>query len=185
MMGLSPVPSRFAPGFDLTDQGGHPTSLASFKGEVVVLTFMDSHCVDICPLVSQEFIDAYHDLGPAAGHVVLVAVNVNPHHAAISDVAEFSAAHGLGTISSWRFVTGPVSMLQQVWSAYNVDVETSGSNAQLIHSSLIYFIDPTGRERYLAAPTDDHTASGASFLPARQLLAWGQGIAEVARTLGS
>jgi cytochrome oxidase Cu insertion factor (SCO1/SenC/PrrC family) len=78
LMGLTPVPGRAAPAFSLTDQDGHTLTLASFRGHPVVLEFMDPHCVDICPIVSQEFIDAYHDLGGAASRAVFVAVNVNP-----------------------------------------------------------------------------------------------------------
>ena len=40
---------------------------ANRRGHAVVLEFMDPHCTDVCPLVSAEFIDAYHDLGGAAG----------------------------------------------------------------------------------------------------------------------
>jgi hypothetical protein len=40
-----------------------------------------------------------------------------------------------------------------------------------------------GRERYLASPMVDHTSAGSSYLPADQLTAWGQGIAQVARQL--
>jgi hypothetical protein len=47
----------------------------------------------------------------------------------------------------------------------------------------MYFIDRRGRERYLASPMADHTAAGSSYLPADQLTAWGQGIAQVARQL--
>ena len=63
LMQLSPVPATRAPGFTLTDQQGHTMSLASLRGKVVVLEFMDPHCTDICPIVSQEFVDAYHKLG--------------------------------------------------------------------------------------------------------------------------
>ena len=54
LMQLSPVPGARAPGFTLTDQNGHTMSLASLRGKVVVLEFMDPHCTDICPIVSQE-----------------------------------------------------------------------------------------------------------------------------------
>jgi len=47
----------------------------------------------------------------------------------------------------------------------------------------MYFIDPQGRERFLAYPMVDHTASGSSYLPEGQLTSWGQGIALVARQL--
>ena len=38
-----------------------------------------------------------------------------------------------------------------------------------MHSSQMYFIDRQGRERFVADPMVDHTASGSSYLPAGQL----------------
>jgi hypothetical protein len=55
-MGLAPVPARPAPGFTLADQDGRTMPLSGWRGKVVVLEFMDPHCTDICPLVSQEFV---------------------------------------------------------------------------------------------------------------------------------
>jgi cytochrome oxidase Cu insertion factor (SCO1/SenC/PrrC family) len=95
LMQLSPVPPTRAPGFTLTDQATHTLSLASLRGRVVVLEFMDPHCTDICPIVSQEFIDAYRDLGSRASGVVFLAVNVNRYHLRVADVAAFSAEQRL------------------------------------------------------------------------------------------
>src|SRR6266851_3050003 len=122
LMQLSPVPGVRAPGFTLTDQRGHTMSLASLHGKVVVLEFMDPHCTDICPIVSQEFIDAYHQLGARAGKVVFAAINVNQYHATVADMAAFSGAHRLTTIPGWHFFTGPVPALQTAWRDYNVQV---------------------------------------------------------------
>jgi cytochrome oxidase Cu insertion factor (SCO1/SenC/PrrC family) len=183
LMALSPVPGKLAPNFTLTDQNGRTLSLADFRGHAVVLEFMDTHCVDICPIVSQEFVDAYHDLGTAAPNVVFVAVNVNEYHAAVSDVATFSHAHQLTTIPTWHFFTGAVSDLHAVWNDYGVLVQAPSPNADIIHSSFVFFIGPDGHERYLANPTDDHTSSGAAYLPAGSLASWGQGIALVSRSL--
>jgi len=47
----------------------------------------------------------------------------------------------------------------------------------------MYFIDRQGRERYLASPMVDHTSAGSAYLPADELTAWAQGIAQVARPL--
>ena len=185
MMQLSPVPATGAPGFTLTDQAGHTVSLASFRGRVVVLEFMDPHCTDICPIVSQEFIAAYHDLGRLASQVVFVAVNVNHYHLQVADVAAFSSEQRLTTIPSWHFVTGTYPSLRAVWQAYNVSVYAPGPNADVQHSSVMYFIDRQGRQRYLASPMVDHTSAGSSYLPAGQITAWGQGIAQVARQLAS
>jgi cytochrome oxidase Cu insertion factor (SCO1/SenC/PrrC family) len=185
LMGLSPVPVRPAPEFVLTDQHGQRLSTSAFSGKVVVLEFMDSHCTDICPLVSAEFVAAYHDLGPLAGKVVFAAVNVNPYHATVRDVALFSDEHQLASIPDWHFFTGPLTSLQAVWRGYGIEVEARGPNTDVVHTSSVYFIDPQGRERYLAAPMADHTAAGAAYLPPGQIAAWGRGIALVARSLAA
>ncbi len=185
LMQLSPVPVTSAPGFTLTDQGGHTMSLAGLRGRVVVLEFMDPHCTDICPIVSQEFLDAYRDLGATAPRVVFVAVNVNRYHLQVADVAAFSDEQQLTQIRAWHFLTGSYPSLQAVWQAYQIQVDAPGPDADVIHSSQMYFIDPQGRERFLADPMVDHTASGAPYLPASQLASWGQGIALVARQLAA
>lgn len=183
LMSLSTVPHQKAPAFDLTDQHGQPLSLANLRGRVVVLEFMDSHCHDICPLVSQEFVDAYHYLGKAAKKVAFVAVDVNPYFKTPADLAAFSKEHGLDAIPSWRYLTGSMAALKKTWLDYNITIEANGPTAALVHTSLVYFIGPHGTERYLASPTDDHTKSGAAYLPPSQLASWGRGIARVARDL--
>lgn len=183
LMALSPVPAKPAPAFTLVDQHGRTLSLRSFRGRAVVLEFMDTHCTDICPIVSQEFIDAYHNLGAAAKRVVFIAVNVNKYHARVADVATFSREHQLDSIPSWHFFTGPVATLSSVWKAYGILVQAPSANADIIHSSFVFFIDPSGKERYLANPMDYHTSTGVAYLPAGQLTSWGQGIALVARSL--
>jgi cytochrome oxidase Cu insertion factor (SCO1/SenC/PrrC family) len=183
LMSLSPLPHTPAPGFTLTDQNGHRLSLASLRGKVVVLQFMDPHCTDICPIVSQEYVRAYHDLGPLASKVVFAAVNVNIYHAGVQDMAKYSRAEGLTTIPDWHFFTGPTPQLRSVWSGYHIEVRAPNPDADVVHTSVVYFIDPAGRERYIASPMVDHTKSGTAYLPAKQVVSWGHGIALVARHL--
>jgi cytochrome oxidase Cu insertion factor (SCO1/SenC/PrrC family) len=183
LMGLSALPGPVAPGFTLTDQAGRTISLASLRGHAVVLEFMDPHCTDICPLVSQEFIDAYHDLGAAASRAVFIAVNVNSYYPGVASVTAYSAEHQLTTIPSWHFFTGPLAALKAVWSAYDISVDAPSRNADVIHTSEVLFIAPSGQERYVAAPMADYTATGTAYLPAGQLAEWGQGIALVIRQL--
>jgi cytochrome oxidase Cu insertion factor (SCO1/SenC/PrrC family) len=183
LMGLAPVPARLAPGFTLTDQDGRAVPLSGLRGKVVVLEFMDPHCTDICPLVSQEFVDAYHDLGRSAPYVVFAAVNVNQYYNKVPDVLAYSRAHQLSTIPGWHFLTGPAAALQAVWRAYHVEVQAPDPDADIVHTSAVYFIGPGGTERYVADPMVDHTSSGTAYLPAGQITAWGRGIALVAKTL--
>lgn len=185
LMQLSPVQTRNAPGFTLTDQHGHTMSLSAFHGKAIVLEFMDPHCTDICPIISAEFVDAYRDLGPTAKNVVFLAVNVNPYHTRVSDMAAYSGEHGLTAVPTWHFFTGPVPALEKVWSDYNVLVQAPSPTADVVHTSTVYFISPSGTESFAAEPTDDKTANGTSYLPANQIAEWGTGIAMVARHLTS
>jgi cytochrome oxidase Cu insertion factor (SCO1/SenC/PrrC family) len=183
LMSLSPLPRDPAPGFTLTDQQGHRMTLSSLRGKVVVLQFMDPHCTDICPLVSQEFVDAYHDLGRQASQVVFAAVNVNPYHTDVPSMAAYSRAHGLSTIPDWHFFTGPVPQLRSVWQGYHIAVSAPSPTADVQHTSAVYLIDQHGRERYLAMAEADHTKSGTAYLPADQLASWGHGLALLAQNL--
>jgi cytochrome oxidase Cu insertion factor (SCO1/SenC/PrrC family) len=98
-------------------------------------------------------------------------------------VLAFSREHGLTTIPDWHFFTGPAGVLRGVWRAYNVTVSAPNPDADIVHTSVVYFIGADGTERYVAAPMADHTSSGAAYLPANQIADWGQGIAQVAATL--
>ncbi|HEV3267450.1 MAG TPA: SCO family protein [Acidimicrobiales bacterium] len=183
LMSLSPVPHTMAPNFTLVDQKGRTMSLNSFRGRSVVLEFMDPHCVDICPIVSQEFVDAYHDLGTKASGVVFIAVNVNQYFHSVANMATFSAEHQLNTIPSWHFFTGSVSALKAIWHAYGIVVSAPNPKADIVHTSVVLFIGPDGRERYLGVPSDQRNMQGIAFLPAGQLSSWGTGIALVAQSM--
>jgi protein SCO1 len=179
LMQLSPVPGVRAPGFRLTDQQGHTMTLASLRGKIVVLEFMDPHCTDICPIVSQEFVDAHRQLGAQASKVVFAAINVNQYHATVRDMAAYSTAHQLNAIPDWHFFTGTLPALRTAWRDYNVQVEAPSPNADIIHTSVVYFIDAKGAERFIASPMVDHTANGTAYLPLAQISDWASGIARV------
>jgi len=67
-----------APAFSLTDQHGRTVTLASLRGKVVLLTFLDPVCTNGCPLEAQEFRAAGQLLGASDRHVELVAISANP-----------------------------------------------------------------------------------------------------------
>ena len=183
LMQLSPVSAGRAPGFTLTDQDGRVLSLSGFRGKVVVLEFMDSRCAGICPLISREFIDAYHDLGKTQSRVVFVAVNVNQQYNQAADVLAYSRAHALTAIPDWYFLTGPAAALRAVWREYDIAVTTARHDGALVHGTPVYFIGPRGNEHYVAEPAADRTSGGTVYLPPGQISGWGQGIAQVAKAM--
>lgn len=171
-MHLYSMPAKPAPPFRLVDQHGRSVSLASLHGRVVVLEAMDPKCTDLCPIVSQDFVDAARALGHRAARVVFVGINVNQYHARVADVLAFSRLHGLERLRNWHFLTGSTRQLRRIWQAYGITVEPNRSG-DVIHSALMEFIDPAGRERWIASPAYNRAA----------IPQWGRGIATVAEHL--
>jgi cytochrome oxidase Cu insertion factor (SCO1/SenC/PrrC family) len=67
-----------APDFTLDNQFGQPVKLSQFRGHVVVLSFEDPECTDICPLTTQSMVLAKELLGSAGNSVQLLGVDANP-----------------------------------------------------------------------------------------------------------
>ena len=176
LMGLSDMPGAQAPGFTLTDQHGRPIALSAFRGKAVLLAFMDSRCTEVCPVLAQEFRLAEQNLGSQASKVAFIGVNVDPMAESVADVEHFTRIHGLAGMKNWYFLTGPTSALKAVWKTYGIEVIVPKNAAQTVHADYLYFIDPRGRERYLASPQVDQRKNGTGFLPQGQLTQWGQGI---------
>ena len=161
-----------APGFTLTDQRGHDVSLAAFRGKAVVLTFMDPLCSDVCPIIAAEYEQANHVLGAAAKDAAFVGVNVNAARGSVADVLGFTAKHGLAGVRNWYFLTGSTTSLQAVWSQWGIAVEPK-PDGSVVHTSIVYFVDPAGRIRFTAFPN----SSAAS------MATWSTTIAATVRAL--
>jgi cytochrome oxidase Cu insertion factor (SCO1/SenC/PrrC family) len=139
------LPGIAAPGFTLADQFGTQVSLRQFRGQAVVIAFVDSQCTTVCPLTTVSMTAALAMLGPAARHVQLLGIDANPDATTVADVRAYSTAHQM--LRSWDFLTGSPSQLAAVWRAYHVYVAASHGNID--HEPAVYLIDPSGRERTL------------------------------------
>ncbi len=136
-----------APDFRLKDQFGNPISLAQFKGKPVVLTFLYTHCPDVCPLTAEKLRVSMQNLGGDAQHVAVLAVSMDPKGDTAAAAQNFSRAHKLGNY--FHFLIGAHDELAPVWASYSVDAQAATSSGTVSHSSAIYVIDKEGRERVL------------------------------------
>ncbi len=136
-----------APAFTLTDQRGHEVSLASLRGHVLALTFLDPVCTSDCPLIAQEFRQTDQRLGSQAHQVDFVAVVANPIYRSVSFTDQFDSQEGLTQVSNWYYLTGSVAALQHVWNSYGILVGTVPDGAMIAHSDLAFVIDSQGQER--------------------------------------
>lgn len=145
--------SSAAPDFRLKDQFGKPVSLSQFRGKLVVLTFLYTHCPDVCPLTAEKLHAAQAQLGNDASQVVMLAVSTDPRGDTPTTVQNFSRLHKLD--SNWHYLLGTHDNLAPVWNAYSVYAQSATS--KVTHTSAVYIIDDEGRERIFFG--DDFTAT--------------------------
>jgi len=182
-MGITSLAGPPAPPISLVDQAGRTVSLAEERGDAVVLTFFNSACQDICPIMSAELQQAATALGPERAHVVFLTVNTDPVVLSAAPASAAAARTGLATLTNWHFLTSSLRNLNAVWKAYGVTVNVARPSGLVAHNDVMYFIDPAGRLRYEATPFADESSSGAFSLPPASIARWGQGIARYAAAL--
>ena len=182
-MGLSTLGSHRAAPFTLTDQGGRPTSVPTPSSRVVIVTFFNASCNDICPVVAAEIVQADADLGAAASDVEFVTVNTDP--TALTQAVEAPALSktGLGALPNWHMVTGRLATLNAVWKAYGVSISVDKKTGLEAHNDVMSFIDGRGALRYRATPFADESTTGTFSLAPASITRWGQGIATYAGRL--
>jgi len=151
-----------APGFSLTDQDGRTVSLASLRGRVVLMTFLDPVCTTDCPIIAQEFKQAGQMLREEAGQVELVAVVANPTYRSTAFTRAFDRQEGLTAVPNWVYLTGSLSQLGEVWRHYGVSVQNLPAGAMSAHNDLAVIIDPAGRIRQEMAADPGPGTSGTT-----------------------
>jgi cytochrome oxidase Cu insertion factor (SCO1/SenC/PrrC family) len=160
-----------APPFTLTDQQGRAVSLASLRGHVVALTFLDPVCTSDCPLIAQEFRSTDQQLAGQDGRVDFIAIVANPIYRSVSYTKAFDRQEGLTGLHNWYFLTGSLSQLQRAWNSYGILVQTIANGAMIAHSDLSFVIDAQGRERDALiddpGPTQSTASSFSSLLLGR------------------
>jgi cytochrome oxidase Cu insertion factor (SCO1/SenC/PrrC family) len=136
-----------APGFSLTDQDGRTVSLASLRGKVVLITFLDPVCTSDCPIIAQEFKQTGELLGAQDKNVELVAVVANQLYRSTSFTRAFDQQEGLATVPNWLYLTGSLSQLSAVWRHYGITVQNLPAGSMAGHNDVAMVIDRSGQIR--------------------------------------
>jgi len=183
-MGLSRLAPDTARPISLVDQLGQQLSLGDERGRVVVLTFFNGKCNDICPVIAAEIGQADTDLGARASHVSFLTVNTDPLSAAVDDLSGAVTRTELGRLPNWHMLTGPLGALDAVWQSYGVVVTVDTSTRAVAHTDIMYFIDPSGQFRFSATPFGNESRSTAAYgLPRSEVSKFAKGIATYAGAL--
>jgi protein SCO1 len=143
--------------FRLADQFGKQVSLSDFKGKPVVLTFLYTHCPDVCPLTAEKLHTVMQNLGSKAQNVAVLAVSLDPKGDTPASVLNFSQVHKM--LNYWHYLMGTQNQLSPVWTHYGLSAQpvtpTNTSPGIVMHNTALYVIDKQGRERVLLP--DDFT----------------------------
>ena len=150
-------PPQPAPALRLKDSLGNPVDLTQFKGKAVLLTFIYTHCPDVCPLIVSHLKTAQAELGGKAKDMQIVAVSTDPRGDTPKTVAAFLKEHGM--TGKMVYLIGSRAELGKVWKDWNIVANPAKSGRDLVeHSALIYGI---------AANGDVTTLYPANFDPAQ------------------
>ena len=154
-----------ADGFALTDQNGRTVTLASLRGKVVLMTFLDPVCTTDCPLIGEVFKQTGVLLGSRDKDVDLVAIVANPSYRSVEFTRAFDREDGLTSVPNWLYLTGSLSALSQVWRDYGVTVQNLPAGAMAAHNDLAIVIDRSGniREEVGADPGPGTASTQSSF----------------------
>jgi protein SCO1 len=135
-----------APNFTLHDYTGKTVSLASVRGHWAIVTFLYTHCPDVCPVIAGKLNAALRTrTGKKAGLRVL-AVSVDPRRDTPAAVAKYVKERSL--LPTFSYLIGTHAQLAPVWHAYHVAV-LAGTKSTVTHTAVEFLIDPQGQERLL------------------------------------
>lgn len=140
--------------FTLPDSSGGPVSLGRYRGQVVLLAFLDSTCGSMCILIAEQVRGALDEL---ARPIPVLLVSVDPRADTPTSIGRFLARTALtGRV---HYLTGTASELRPVWHAYRIP---AGSGHTVPDgSAAVLLIDPSGLERVLF-PVDQLTPEALS-----------------------
>jgi protein SCO1/2 len=135
-----------SPDFALHDQNGKLVRLSALRGKAVLVTFLYTHCPDVCPIIAANLDIALRRLGAARDGVRVLAVSVDPARDTPAAARAFVRSHAL--VPQFRFLVGTRRELARVWRGYHIAVQP-GPKGTVSHSAYTLLVDRRGRQRVL------------------------------------
>lgn len=132
-----------APPILLTDYLGHRVDTASYRGKALLVTFIYTHCPDVCPLIVATLHNALALLGPRSSEVRIVAVSTDPAGDTRRAITTFLARRDM--VGRMEYLVGSRSALLPVWRAWGVSVSNPTSQDEVNHTALVYGITGSGK----------------------------------------
>jgi len=137
----------FGRDFALMSHAGKPTTLADFRGKVVVLFFGYTQCPDVCPTTLSALAETMKRLGPDAARVQVLFVTVDPER----DTAELLASYVTAFDPSFIGLRGDAEATARTAKEFKVLYQKQPGRTPesytVDHSAGTFVFDPKGRLR--------------------------------------
>ncbi|MBF6558793.1 MAG: SCO family protein [Candidatus Binataceae bacterium] len=136
-------PRDWLPAAKLIDQNGHPVSLASLKGKIVLVSFIHTSCRGVCEMLTAKMRQVADNLGSdAAARVTMVSITTDPAEDRPPQLLAYAKKEGVDA-NGWLFLTGPPDQVDRVLAVYNVPHEDEQD--ELTHVFALYLIGSNGQ----------------------------------------
>ena len=125
--------------------------MRDFRGKAILVTFVYTHCPDVCPLIVSHLHTLLARLGSLADRLQVLAVSTDPRGDTAGAVVAFLRAHQM--TGRMRYLIGGRRQLERTWRAWHVVAKADPKDPEFVeHSALVYGIDAEGRLRTTYPP---------------------------------
>lgn len=153
-----------------TDQSGKRVRLSDYAGKTIVLEDILTLCQEHCPIDTATFVqtaEQYAASAPDPDSVVFLSITVDPARDTPAQLAAYRAQYvgAASHLPQWHLLTASPADLRMLWHYFHVYVQKVGEGRgdgvirnwrtgqrltyDVDHGDDIYFIDRSGKERYV------------------------------------
>jgi protein SCO1/2 len=157
------LPSDIA-NLPLVDSNGKKTSLADFRGKVLVISDTMTLCEESCPLDTANLVQTAREVDKAdhGSDVVFLSITVDPQRDTVPQIEAYRKLFA-PLPANWQVLTGTPENIHKLWKFFGVywvkqkpdspDSKNWRTGEKLTydigHSDEIFFLGRTGHERYI------------------------------------
>jgi len=128
----------------LIDQNGHLFTLASLRGQPVVVTFISAHCTDACPLINAQFSDAARRIESQRLKAKLVTITLDPQNDSPRTMRDLATRFEANP-KYWLLAGGSVRDVESVMREFGVVSQRGRHGYRDEHTTFVYFVDRQGK----------------------------------------
>ncbi|MGD8746940.1 MAG: SCO family protein [Balneolaceae bacterium] len=140
--------------FQLIDSDSAAVDFPSdFNGDVVAVSFIYTHCPDVCPLITANLSNIQNQLQDTSG-IHFVEISFDPKRDTPSVLRKYKGLYGLN--NQFSLLTGDSTNINSVLGRLDIvaektyadSMDSTSGNYFMRHTNRLYLVDRKGRVRF-------------------------------------